>query len=258
MLKAWELADPLPAPAAAVPASLAALAPHAGWYFSGALAWRSWRSLAQSDIVAVIGGHRPAGAPCLVDLSEAYATPLGNIAAASELRADLMAALDCAEDTAMDNTVEVQLPLLAAAQPAATLLWVRAPADQAAERLGEFLAAWAERTGTRLAVLGSADLTHYGPDYGFEPAGRGASALAWAADNDAQLCRAALALDTGRVLALAEATQATCSAGAVCCAAAYARARGIKVGRLLELTSSHAVRAAASFVGYAALTYAPA
>jgi AmmeMemoRadiSam system protein B len=253
-LVAQWMADPPPRGA------VAAVAPHAGWAFSGRLAAKAALSLAEAETIAVIGGHLPAGYPVLLAEEEAFETPLGALYADLELAGALREAAAAASiriesDRAADNTVEIQLPILRALYPAARVLWLRAPASEDSIRLGEALAGAAASLGRSFVCLGSTDLTHYGPDYDFEPEGRGPEAEAWARDrSDKSFIDALLDMDAPRALARGEAG-AACSSGAAAAALSFAAARGAAKPRLLAYAQSLELRRASSFVGYCALGF---
>ena len=240
--------------------AVAAVAPHAGWFFSGSLAAKAALSLGEAQTVAVIGGHLPAGYPVLMAPEEAFETPLGDFPADLELAAALREAASAASirieaDWVADNTVEVQLPILRAFYPSAQLLWLRAPASQDSILLGRALASAASSLGRQLVCLGSTDLTHYGPDYDFEPAGRGPEAETWAREkSDQSFIDALLGMDAARALERGEAG-AACSSGAAAAALSFAAALGATKPRLLAYAQSLELRRASSFVGYCALGF---
>jgi MEMO1 family protein len=262
-LSSW-LGPELARPRGAAPrehGALAVVAPHAGWAFSGKLAARAIAALAPARTVAVIGGHLGGGAPPLAAFEDGFETPLGTIPSDVELREALAAelsrgrglALD--EDLDADNTVEVQLPLVASLAPGARVLWLRAPNGPDALALGEALRAAASSLGRSVACVGSTDLTHYGPNYGFSPAGGGSAAEAWAKENDDRFIEAVLALDARRAVELGESERSACSSGAAAAAIAFARSSGATGARLLEYATSLELRRDASFVGYAAIAF---
>lgn len=239
------------------PAALACVAPHAGWAYSGSLAWRAWKQAVSADTVVILGGHLPAASPFVVARNDAYESPLGIIEANKELMAQLDARLNTVDELWVDNTVEVHLPMLKARFPHAQALWTRVPNDASSASLGLELAAWAQTSGTKLFVLASTDLCHYGPNYEWEPAGSGSTGRAWAAATDRQMADACTALDAPTALRLAEQKRAACSVGAVVAAMAYVKAMtgGKAQGRLLGLSSSLEHAQGSSFVGYGAIGY---
>jgi MEMO1 family protein len=241
--------------------ALAVVAPHAGWAFSGRLAARAFAALAPASTVAVIGGHLGGGAAPLAAFEDAFETPLGNLASDVELRDALASELSrrrglgLEEDREADNTVEVQLPLVACLVPGARVLWLRAPNGPEALALGEALRAAASSLGRSVSCVGSTDLTHYGPNYGFSPAGSGSAAEAWARKNDGRFIDAVLALDGRRAVELGEAERSACSSGAAAAAVAFARSSGATDARLIEYATSLDLRRDDSFVGYAAIAF---
>ena len=107
-------------------------------------------------------------------------------------------------------------------------------------------------------MIGSTDLTHYGPNYGFSPAGGGDRALAWVREvNDRGFIDRLLEMDAEGAIGQAEESRSACSAGGAAAAAAFARSRGVKSGRLVGYMTSREVYPDESFVGYAAIAFAP-
>ncbi len=239
------------------PPARAAVAPHAGWEFSGRVACRALRCLPEdTETVVVVGGHLGPEEGILAAFEQGYETPLGPLEADLALLDALRARLQVREDRYPDNTVEIQLPFIRHFLPRARALALRASPSQEAQRLGEVLAACARETGRRAAVVGSTDLTHYGPNYGFTPQGSGAAALKWVREvNDRRLVEALLGLRLEQALELARRERSACSVGGAVAAARFAQELGCSEGRLLEYATSHDVHPSSSFVGYAAIIY---
>jgi len=261
-VSAWRAAAlPAAGSAPAESGALAVVAPHAGWVFSGRLAARAIAALAPARTVAVIGGHLGAREPPLAAPEDSFETPLGDIAADVELREALKSelsarSLSLRDDDEADNTVEVQLPLVASLFRGSRVLWLRAPNGSAALALGEALHAAASALGRSVSCVGSTDLTHYGPNYGFSPAGRGAEAESWVRErNDKRFLDALLALDGDLALELGERERSACSSGAAAAALSFARSAGASRARLLEYATSLDVRRDPSFVGYGAVAF---
>lgn len=240
----------------------AVLAPHAGWYYSGALAAQVVSLLdPRAETVAVIGGHLPASMPILSASEDAVKTPLGLLEIDRELRNEFESRLSCRPDNYDDNTVEVLLPMLHYFFPKVKLLWLRFPAHINSFEAGKVLKKSAEALGRRTAVIISTDLTHYGANYGFAPKGSGKSALDWVKNvNDAAFIEAVLAGDPFLVLKRADKDFSSCSAGAVLGGLGFVDAAGetpVKTGKkLLAYGTSADVtgeETPASFVGYASI-----
>lgn len=252
LLEEWKVG---PANAGRPGLARAAIAPHAGWTFSGRLAARAVFSLAPAETVVVIGGHMPASFPVVAAEEDAFETPMGNLVRDVELAKALGARIRLESDSVADNTVEVQLPLVKAHLPDALFLWLRAPAGPAAIELGAKLAEAARSIDRRVVCLASTDLTHYGPDYDFEPVGRGAEAEEWVrTTSDRGFIEAALAMDEKDILARGNEGSA-CSSGAAAAAIVFAREMKADKAELLGYATSLEIRRAPSFVGYCAIAY---
>ncbi|MBN2050986.1 MAG: AmmeMemoRadiSam system protein B [Spirochaetales bacterium] len=236
---------------------VACVIPHAGWYFSGQLAFRTLARLRRDvDTVVVVGGHLPAQNCLLVAPEEGYETPLGILAADLELKKALESCLELIADYDRDNTVEVQLPMVAFLFPEAKVLWLRAPQSSLAAEAGRLLRKVTLELGKKTVVLGSTDLTHYGPSYGYSPRGTGKTALSWVKEeNDRGIIEAFLGMKEKEVLKRGIEQRASCSPGAAVTALAYAASCGISRGTLVGYANSADIHPSDSFVGYAGVVY---
>jgi AmmeMemoRadiSam system protein B len=239
--------------------SPAAIAPHAGWFYSGKTAARAAAALdRKADTVAVLGGHLPEGYPPLFAMEDAVNTPLGDMIIDAKLRETLYKRITGRPDQYPDNTVEVLLPMVRFFMPNASLLWLRLPADMSSFDSGKALAQAAKDLGRKIAILGSTDLTHYGPNYRYTPKGCGPQALKWVKEvNDRKFIEAVESGDPKAVLERAESDSSSCSAGAVLGAMGYASAVNAGPARLLEYSTSAdaTTEIPDSFVGYAAFQF---
>jgi AmmeMemoRadiSam system protein B len=235
----------------------AGVAPHAGWEFSGALAGTVFARLVEDlDTIVIIGGHLAPSDGILCAFDAEYETPLGNMPADLELASRLKSLLPIAEDRWADNTVEVQLPFARYFFPAARCLGMRAPPSAKAGQLGRAIAEAARAAAIRVAVVGSTDLTHYGPNYGFAPQGSGEKAVTWVTGvNDRRFLEALLEMNEADAITRATGEHSACSAGGAVAAMEFAAASGIARGELLGYRTSRDVSPAASFVGYGAVVY---
>jgi len=242
------------------PFSRAAVAPHAGWYYSGRIAARAAACLqADAETVIVVGGHL-SDSPPLFAMEDAVKTPFGPMPIDEQLRGALLKSLDGKEDRYRDNTVEVLLPMVRFFFPNARLLWIRLSAQIASFESGKLISREAAKLNRKVNVLASTDLTHYGVNYGFMPKGRGEAALRWMREaNDAAFIKAVENGNSGEVLRRAELDSSACSAGAVLGAMGFAEEEGLGGARLLEYATSADVRdddgVPDSFVGYAAMAF---
>jgi len=239
---------------------IAAIVPHAGWVFSGKLAYKTIRRInPECEVVLVVGGHLRAGDGVAVAEEQFFGTPLGPIQAADEYRNRLIDQLDIKADSVPDNTVEVQLPIVRYLFPRAEIVWLRVGAGEEAVNLGKVCAGISGSFSEKVCMIGSTDLTHYGPNYGFAPKGIGQESLKWAQqENDAGIIQQMLEMNSQEVLRWGNERKAACSAGAAVAAIEYASAYGCEEGVLVGYESSYSFNPDSSFVGYAGITYSNA
>ena len=236
--------------------SVSGVAPHAGWAFSGRSAARAFARLdGGAETVVVVGGHLREGDSIVAADEDFYEAPQGSLRVDHELLERVRGVVEMHPDRRGDNTVEVQLPFVAHFFPRAEVIGLRAPPTEESYELGRCIAVAAEDLRRRVVVLGSTDLTHYGPNYGFSPAGNGEAAVDWVHSNDARLIDALLKIDVELSVLRARTDRSACSIGGALAAMGFASARGVKEGTLLEYLTSRDVHRDASFVGYAAIVY---
>jgi AmmeMemoRadiSam system protein B len=136
------------------------------------------------------------------------------------------------------------------------------PREQAivlGKSVGEIIAGNEQK---KIVCIGSTDLTHYGPRYGFTPMGVNSEALKWADNvNDRMFIDLALELEPKRLLANAAENCNACGAGAAAATMAAAKKLGKTKGMLLAHTNSNEIMlrnmhtASADSVGYAAIIF---
>jgi AmmeMemoRadiSam system protein B len=149
----------------------------------------------------------------------AWQTPLGLVEVDGELAGKLAGCRDVKVDAdahRLEHSIEVQLPLLQVALPGVKIAPLMVLPGMWAEGIGRECARVAIEAAGAVGFLGSTDLTHYGPAFGFEPAGRGEEGVAWAGDvNDRRLVELIRRMDAAGVIREAEAHRNACGAGAV-------------------------------------------
>ena len=229
--------------------------PHAGWYYSGELAFFAIRRLAPPSTVVVVGGHLPAHDSVLVQLEDAAETPLEPLQTDTALRDAIIGEFAGSSDATPDNTVEIHLPIVKYLFPDVRFVGLRVSPTDIATRLGRYIADWSVARSQTVAVIGSTDLTHYGLAYGFSPHGDGPKAEHWAEQNDRRFLDALVSMDFAGALDAAQSRRAACSAGAAVVAGSFARACEIERGEIVGYESSARKGNGGSFVGYGAVIY---
>ncbi|MFH1074981.1 MAG: AmmeMemoRadiSam system protein B [Candidatus Firestonebacteria bacterium] len=231
--------------------------PHAGWYYSGGLAAAVMHSLVRTEpeLVLLFGGHLSSEETPVITIAGEWETPLGSMKMETEISAKIMEKFSLKDDIYPDNTLEIQLPLIKYYFPAAKLLALRLPASMEAAKLSENIINIIQNTYKKYIVLASTDLTHYGDNYNFIPAGRGKKTLDWVRSNDKGFIDLALKLKTEELLEYAEKNQSACSSGAVAGLTSAAGILGAKKGELLGYKTSYETTPSDSFVGYAGIVF---
>jgi AmmeMemoRadiSam system protein B len=237
------------------------IVPHAGWYFSGRLTAKVFsflRSKRKVEVVVLYGGHLgPDDLPQIIT-EEACETPLGDIEVHQDFVKSLMKRIHLERErpSSGDNTIEVQLTMVKYFFPEAKLLAVRSPLSRKAIALGEEIAKMARSAGLSILAIGSTDLTHYGPNYGFLVKGIGPSSVEWVKkENDRGFIDRALKMDPEALLKHAQENDSACSPGAAASAIATSKTLGAKEGVLIDYYTSYDILPDESFVGYAGIVY---
>ncbi|MBN2445097.1 MAG: AmmeMemoRadiSam system protein B [Phycisphaerae bacterium] len=199
-----------------------AVVPHAGWVYSGAAAARG---------IACIGAARPEtvvlfGAMHTADVNPAslyptghWQSPLGLSAIDAELVKELRTSeLICANTSGhrQEHSIEVLLPMIQFKLPNVAILPITVRPSKRAGQVGREVAGACKRLSRKAAYVASTDLTHYGPAFGYVPAGLGEEGVRWAKNvNDRQFIERIAAMDEAGVIEQAAANRNACGAGAV-------------------------------------------
>ena len=240
---------------------LGGIVPHAGWYFSGRLAARVFYTLklnSKPEVVILYGGHLSAEDLPRIVTEEACETPIGDFEIHTGFVKNLMKSIEMRKEspTSGDNTIEVQLAMVKYFFPETKLVALRCPLSLKAETVGRKVAEIAKKEGISILAIGSTDLTHYGPNYGFLRKGMGPASVEWVKSiNDKGFIERALRMDAEGLLKHAMENDSACSAGAAISAMATCKALGAEKGILLDYYTSYDIMPDDSFVGYAGILY---
>ncbi len=239
------------------------IVPHAGWYFSGAIACNVIRRLAggpPAEVVAIFGTHLHPGSRPGIMTEGSWETPFGNLTVNQKLGEALLAAVPVLDNSShsfiQDNTIELQLPFVRYFFKNTTILPIAAPPSIASVEIGRTLARLAIENNISLRVIGSTDLTHYGPNYGFTGHGRGDSAHDWVRlENDRKIIRLMEGLEPEPVIHEALASGNACCAGAAAAAIAAGKELGAQSAETIAYATSYDRHPSDSFVGYVGILF---
>lgn len=241
----------------------AGIVPHAGWYFSGMLAChviKTLRGKEKPDVIVLFGKHMRPRDPAAIMVNGELETPFGPIEIHEGLALSLADTLNLdIEKTSTaqpDNTIELQLPFIRYFFPEVPIVPMGVPPSSLAEIIGRETIRLAQNMELSVKTIGSTDLTHYGPNYGFTPAGTGPNGVAWVKqNNDKKMVDHLLTMNEKDILNESLTSFNACCGGAAVAAVSSARALGAHQGELLAYTTSYDKRPDDSLVGYVGVVY---
>ena len=239
------------------------IAPHAGWYFSGSIACNVIHCLKDQnppDVFVVFGMHLHTGSPAYIMTEGGWETPFGVIkiegALATELVEKFSFQIETAENFSQDNTIELQLPFIKYFFEDAKLVPIGVPPTKHSLEIGKAVADISKRLGLRIKIIGSTDLTHYGPNYGLVTKGTGSAALDWVRnENDRRVIDAMLDMDPHTVISEALSNHNACCSGAAAAAIAAAKQLGAEKAETIAYSTSYDKSPGDSFVGYVGIVF---
>ncbi|MBL7141407.1 MAG: AmmeMemoRadiSam system protein B, partial [Planctomycetes bacterium] len=176
----------------------------------------------------------------------AWRTPLGDVRVDDRLAGEILSR-GAADNLVQANvaahesehSIEVQLPLIQHLFPEARIVPILVPGDGRAVALGRLVGEVIRDRRADAVCLGSSDLTHYGPMYGFTPKGMGEAALRWVRDeNDRRMLDLIAGLKAEEVVPEAKDHLNACGSGAIAAALAAGRVLGATKGVIVRYTTS--------------------
>jgi len=145
-----------------------AVAPHAGYVYSGAVAGAVYaRVRVPGTCVILCPNHTGRGAPAAVDPSEAWRTPLGDVRLNRRLADRLLALAPSLEEDAeahrREHSLEVQLPFLQVLRPGVEVVPVclGEPSLALCREVGDALARLRAEESDPPLLIASSDMNHY-------------------------------------------------------------------------------------------------
>jgi AmmeMemoRadiSam system protein B len=250
---------------------VAGIVPHAGWTFSGSTAAIVFKAIKQQhpkvDTFIIFGAaHGYLDQPPAVYDKGSWLTPMGEIPIDEGFAKAILESGTATSDRQAhdsEHSMEVQVPFIQHLFPDAKILPILTPPSLLAIPLGEIVASLITSDNEKKIIcLGSTDLTHYGPRYGFVPMGAGKDGLKWATEvNDRQFIDLALKLQLEEMLDSAAENYNACGSGAATATVAAAKSLGKIKGILLAHTNSNEIMlqkmgsSSRESVGYAAIVF---
>jgi len=239
------------------------IVPHAGWYFSGRIAYNVIKCLnndSTPDTIVIFGRHLHPGSNNFIMEEGLWATPFGNLEIDHDIAEKLTSEFRFTVETDLryeqDNTIELQLPFIKYLFSDVKIVPIGVPPTVASLKIGERVAEIAADMGRKIIVLGSTDLTHYGYNYGYTPKGVGKEAVDWVKnENDKRIIDLMLEMDTEEIIRESLINSNACCSGAAATAIAAMKKMGAIKGEKIIYSTSYDIRPDNSFVGYVGAVY---
>jgi len=246
---------------------IAGVVPHAGWFFSGATAAKVFLTIkakhSPRTFILLGAVHVPGVWKNSLYGTGSWDTPLGPVKVDEEVSGilagnmrDLLVSDPAAHRD--EHSIEVQTAMIKHLFPEAMIVPIAVPPNKDAVKLGQAIGRLVKEKGLDAVIVGSTDLTHYGDNYGFSPAGYGKHGYEWMLENDRRMIDLALSMKPEEILREALAHRNACGAGAMSAAVAAAKEYGAGKGHLLQHVTSFDVYPQGEFdmgVGYAAIVF---
>lgn len=243
------------------------IVPHAGWHFSGSIAARVIASLVPGeerldaiDTILLFGAHMHRQSEPFIMTHGMIETPFGDMEVDKALTEAIAAGVGIRkrspEKFPDENTFELQYPFIRYFFPRAKIVVAGVAPNGLAAIIGNMAVVEAKKLSRHIRIIGSTDMTHYGPDFGFSPAGTGQQAVDWVAtENDRNAVRAMTEMDVERVLSQGLDHKNMCCPGAVAATLAACKKNGAVKAVELDYATSFERSRSDSFVGYSGLVY---
>jgi hypothetical protein len=240
------------------------IVPHAGWYFSGSIACRviaSLRSDEKIDTVVLFGAHMHRQSEPFILGHGAVETPFGEIEVDTELVDRICAGISIRKRPPSkfpdENTLELQNPFIRYFFPKAKIVIMGVAPSFFASVIGAAAVTEAGQLSRKIRVIGSTDMTHYGPDFGLTSQGSGEKAVDWVKNkNDRTAIEAMKRMAEEEIISEGLTHQNMCCPGAASATVAAVKKMGAVRALELDYATSFEKSASPSFVGYAGILYA--
>lgn len=239
------------------------IVPHAGWFFSGKIAYNVIRYLKNGikpDLFVIFGRHLYPGSGNFIMADGEWATPFGNLSIAGDVADRIISEYKFTVETHSryepENTIELQLPFIKYLFPEVEILPLGLPPANQSISIGKRIGEIVKEMKKTAFVLGSTDLTHYGPGYANTPKGVGQRAVEWVKnDNDKRMLDLILEMEPEKIIRESLIHSNACCSGAVAAAVATVKELGAVEAKKLIYSTSYDVRPDSSFVGYCGVVF---
>ena len=242
------------------------IVPHAGWYYSGSIACRVIASLGTDepvDTVVLFGAHMHQQSEPFILSHGAVETPFGDLEVDEPLTEKIISGISIRarspEKFPDENTLELQNPFIKYFFPDAKIIVCGVAPSFFASVIGNMVVDEAASLSRRIRIIGSTDMTHYGPQFGLLTAGKGKKAVKWVThENDQKAVDAMLKMDEQNIIAQGLDNKNMCCPGAAAATAAACKKMGAVNAVEVDYATSFEKTESDSFVGYSGILYGQA
>ena len=241
------------------------IVPHAGWDFSGSIACRVIAALKPDentivDTIMLFGAHMHENSKPFI-LDKGYVeTPFGNIEVNDEMVDEICKEIDIhrfsVQNFPNENTLELQYPFIKYFYPEAKIVICGISPSLLATIIGKIVVKKAKKLFQTIRVIGSTDMTHYGPNFGFTSAGTAQEAYDWVKDeNDKAAINAMLEMNEEKIIEQGLKNKNMCCPGAAAATATACKQLGATKAIELGYATSFEKSASQNFVGYSGILF---
>lgn len=248
----------------------AAIVPHAGWVFSGSIAGLAFNCIKKVhdtvDVFILFGAAHSHVSNSIVYDRGLWTSPIGAVEIHEQLAEAIInkvpSAIANRREHSFEHSIEVQIPFIQYLFPKAKIVPVIVPPVLDAIETGNIIGDLIKDADIKIVCIGSTDLTHYGPRYGFNPQGSGQDGIEWAKEvNDMSFIENSIKMMEQEVLSDSLEKHNACGPGAAAATVAAAKKMGKEKGKLLVHEHSNDVmkrrfnQQSQESVGYASIIF---
>lgn len=231
---------------------VACVVPHAGWFYSGKITFNVLNNIKlKRKIIDTIFLFGTVHYPHHVKTHSVYAegsweTPIGELKVDESICNDLLKMSDNVlisdiKAHEYEHSIEVQLPFIKYFYPDSMIIPIAVLPNSTSLEVGHCVSSLIKEKKLNALVVGTTDLTHYGRDYNFCPAGTGKTALEWMHDNDRKIISNAINLECDLILNTALKNKNSCGPGALTATAVVAKKNNKTSGYVVDYSTSYEV-----------------
>ncbi len=243
------------------------IVPHAGWVYSGSTAMKVYYAIKNThnddiDTFIIFGAVHVAGVDKASIYSQGYwDTPLGEVKIDEDLSKVIIQKTSIIKNESvhsMEHSIEVQVPIIKYLFPDSKILPIMSPPKNNMKDIGKSIAQVIKSSNKNIMIIGSTDLTHYGPRFGMTQGGVGKDGLEWMKKNDRKIIEIMVNMNLDKIIPETQNNRNACGGGAILASISAFKEMGVNKGMVLGYTTSYDERPfgePSDAVGYVGIVY---